>query len=471
MPGTTGRGRSDQNEWQESVKNADILHACNERYVCRIASPTHSADLLTFFQEVIRRARMEYEEATNTVVTSALGHRIPTRVTPAQHGVDSSPSGPAGSFWSNDRIPPPPPSNHQSILDSNATGFVSREPTPARPQGLYQPHSALRDPDFFKFADADDRLPRGNMKDNTDAESSSSGDSKKSKSKSSPRVDPLVQLMRCDNDGMVLFGRWKHHKDAPLSSIRELIEKEFREPGCCSLYGSGILPIKDHPLVLIYNARLNALSKDKEFDPATDPPLSPIMMLGHDESQRASMRLKTLEQDGGKPNKDGIWQDPPFKPRSASTSSTIISLDNDDASRPSKKTLSKSIPPKTMKKSNLCASGVQGERPQIATPVQPRDTSLPIYADFEKPAAMHDSKLNWDWLVFNAPELPLPKPVAYVSARYVVEVCDKPAQAKKHKRSPPGIPMARTTTIRSRTFQPPLGGQTRVRMARTTKVM
>jgi hypothetical protein len=138
-------------------------------------------------------------------------------------------------------------------------------------------------------------------------------------------LENIDQMMQGDGDDMVLFGRWRHHKDAPLSLVKDMVEQELRSPGACSLYGPGGLEVSDHPLLCHYNERLRQLKSEEEIktQAVSTPALSPILMQGHSASHRSLLRLETPVTLSM--SKDGTFQATCFQKRSASTGSTIES--------------------------------------------------------------------------------------------------------------------------------------------------
>ncbi|KAM0723206.1 hypothetical protein Q7P37_001406 [Cladosporium fusiforme] len=93
-----------------------------------------------------------------------------------------------------------------------------------------------------------------------------------------------------DSDGMVLYGRWKHHKDAPLAHLKNMISSDMRgDP--CSLFASGMMKLEDHPVLPVYRARLKAKGKEDHDLPLE--PLSPTLMSGRKISHRSALRFAT----------------------------------------------------------------------------------------------------------------------------------------------------------------------------------
>jgi hypothetical protein len=139
-------------------------------------------------------------------------------------------------------------------------------------------------------------------------------------------------MMQGDGGEMVLFGRWRHRKDAPLSQVEAMINQELRGPGACSLYGPGGLETKDHPLVCHYIDRVGKLQDEMTGNSETPetPLLSPILLQGSSASQRYSMRSSTPVTFSM--SSDGTFKTTGFQTRTASTGSTVDSLSPTESS-------------------------------------------------------------------------------------------------------------------------------------------
>ena len=296
-------------------------------------------------------------------MSSALGHRHPVEPeTPVQIPLPSA--SPAGSIFSNERVAFPSPVERPAA-EIITPGMRQLKPTPPRsveslelegsdPEDIYPPHPVFRDPAYADFAklrnfsdiipeDADcvDRqyfpeLDRNGNFDQFNEIITSYSESLADyppMGRSERCLDLVDQFMKGDDGYMVLFGRWRHRKDAPLSLVKNMIEQELRGPGACSLYGPGGLKTSDHPLVCHYNERLRKLQEeqtDNSMEPNTPELLSPVLLQGSSASQRCSLRSKTritFSMSG-----DGTFRTTGFQTRTGSTGSTVESISPTESS-------------------------------------------------------------------------------------------------------------------------------------------
>jgi hypothetical protein len=267
--------------------------------------------------------------------------------------------GPAGSVWSSERVVHPSPLERPAS-EIITPGLRQLKPTPPRSNAtnkieafntteVYRSHAIFRDPSYADVAHVNSWDSRDNLSKDVDCfdhkynpslhqndtfdqfnkittsysetikDYSTMGRSRRS-------LENIDQMMQGDGDDMVLFGRWRHHKDAPLSFVKDMIEQELRGPGACSLYGPGGLKTSDHPLVCHYNERLRRLHAEEEIDlqTSTTSALSPVLMHGRNASQRSLLRLSTPVTFNM--SKDGTFQTTGFHQRSASDGSTVESM-------------------------------------------------------------------------------------------------------------------------------------------------
>lgn len=214
----------------------------------------------------------------------------------------TAPTGPAGSIWSNEPVTLFSP---QEIPASRIVIPGVQRFTPTAPP-----------PKAFSV-EAADALEH----------ESSVANSELQKNSSVLAIDALIEG---DGDGMVSFGRWRHHKDAPLSLVRAMIERDLRESGPCALYGPGGLDIVDHPLVRYYNKRLQKALKGEDYDGPAVPPLSPITT-----ARRLAFSCPLLQAPTPitfSMDNNGMFMTTGFLTRTASMSSTIESgSPSDDA--------------------------------------------------------------------------------------------------------------------------------------------
>lgn len=311
---------------------------------------------LTSSQEDLEASRARHDHATGSAVSSALGHRHPVEPEETVHTQLPS-EGPAGSIFSNERITFPSPVERLAA-EIITPGIRQLKPTPPRsvdilelegpdPEEIYPPHSIFRDPsyaDFAKLRNLTDPLPEdadcvdrqyfpeldrnGNFDQFTEtitSYSESLGDYPPM-GRSERCLDLVDQLIKGDDGYMVLFGRWRHRKDAPLSFVKDMIERELRGPGACSLYGPGGLEISDHPLVCHYNERLQQLQEKENADlqASETPLLSPILLQGSSASQRSAIRSATPVSFSM--SRDGTFKATGFQMRTGSAGSTVESM-------------------------------------------------------------------------------------------------------------------------------------------------
>lgn len=310
---------------------------------------------LTPSQEDLEASRERHDQAIGSAVSSALGHR--QTVEPKKAVAVSLPSvGPAGSIFSNERVVFPSPVE-RPVAEIVIPGMRQLKPTPPRsvetskfeasgPTEIYEPHDIFRDPahaNFAKLGDCGDIFSRdadifdhryipehdrNNTFDQFTEVITSYSDSLENYPPM-PRSEACLaivdRMMQGDGD-MALFGRWRHRKDAPLELVKNMIDRDLRGPGACSLYGPGGLKIEDHPLVCLYNERVEKL---REEEPSTlqepkTPLLSPILLQGSSASQRLSMRSSTPITFSM--SEDGTFKTTGFQMRTASTGSTVESI-------------------------------------------------------------------------------------------------------------------------------------------------
>lgn len=255
----------------------------------------------------------------------------------------------AGSIWSNSKVAPVPYST--AHLTSGRDILPQFVPTLSLPANTSPPQELPYYPHFSVDADAQYEIASDDISFDSDVEcslhveygtgrepsSSSSSDyseeqtfSDGSKSRSSMSTQSStktkdsaskIDLNAPDSNGMLLYGRWKHHKDAPLSHLKDMISRDMRGNDSCSIFGSGMMSIEDHPVLPIYRARLKAEHKE-DSDIPPEPPLSPILMSGRNASHRTLLRCAapvsfTMEA--------GTFKTTGFQMRTASMGSTIDS--------------------------------------------------------------------------------------------------------------------------------------------------
>ena len=318
---------------------------------------------LTSSQDDLKASRASYDQATGSAVSSAAGHR--QTVEPEITVPTSLPTvGPAGSIFSNERVVFPTPVE-RAASEILTPGLRQLKPTPPRsantfeleasdPEEMYQPHDVFRDPEHVLFATLGDSSPRNIFSKDADCLdlryfpeldrnanfdhfneiTTSYSDSIKDlppMGRSQPCLDIVDRMMQGDGE-MVLFGRWRHRKDAPLSQVKAMIEQELRGPGACSLYGPGGLQTSEHPLVVHYNERVEKIQEENinNLQEPKTPLLSPVLLQGSCASQRYSMRSSTPVTFGI--SKDGTFQTTGFQTRTASAGSTVESMSPTESS-------------------------------------------------------------------------------------------------------------------------------------------
>ncbi|KAM0702524.1 hypothetical protein Q7P35_009953 [Cladosporium inversicolor] len=348
LRGFTEAGRAEriEQDWEDAVKRAHATHALHE----------HMEDL--------KASRARYDQATDSAVSSALGHRHSVE---PERTVQTPPlpsAGPAGSIFSKERVAFPSPVERPAA-EIITPGMRQLKPTQPRsvdtvelegpdPEEIYQPHSIFRDPayvDIAKLRNWKDIIPKDAdcvdrryypALDQNDTfghfnevitSYSESLEEYPPMGKSERCLDLVDQLMKGDDGYMVLFGRWRHRKDAPLSLVKNMIEQELRGPGACSLYGPGGLKTSEHPLVCHYDERLSKLQEeqtDNSVEPNTPELLSPVLLQGSSASQRFSLRSNTpitFSMSG-----DGTFRTTGFQTWTGSTGSTVESISPKESS-------------------------------------------------------------------------------------------------------------------------------------------
>jgi hypothetical protein len=304
------------------------------------------SERLTPRQNELQAARSTHDATTDTTTTSALGHRQPIQGENIAPHAASTAANPAGSIWSNKNVVIPSSPPDRNVI---TPGLRQLKPTPPHPSETDPYHSIFRDSAHNEFADVNSWEPRDNLpefdKDLHDLAYRPKAEWLEDADKyqeiftsymenvptydeiprSNFSLDKVDQLMHGDGADMVLFGRWRHHRDAPLSFVRRMIEEELRGAGANSLYGPGGLDISDHPLVCYYNDRVRKLQQAaEENDTVVDAePLSPIMMQGSSAAQRLSLRMKTPITFGM--SKEGAFLATGFHKRTGSMGSTVES--------------------------------------------------------------------------------------------------------------------------------------------------
>jgi hypothetical protein len=322
-------------------------------------------------------------------VSSAAGHR--QTVEPEITAVTPLPSvSPAGSIFSNERVAFPTPVECPAA-EIITPGLCRLTPTIPRSvdtsileasglEDLYQPHAIFRDPEHAKFASVADwspsdasskdadcfdlryfpELDRNGNFDQFNEIITSYSDSLENyppMARSQHCLDIVDRMMQGDGGEMVLFGRWRHRKDAPLSQVKAMIEQELRGPGASSLYGPGGLQTEDHPLVCHFNKRVEKLQEEmagSSKEPET-PLLSPVLLQGSSASQRCAIRSSTPVTFSM--SKDGTFQTTGFRVRSASTGSTVESISPTESSE---------LTTNNAQKDTRRDSGVEGVQPDTS---------------------------------------------------------------------------------------------------------
>lgn len=378
-------------------------------------SPFHRQTRLTSSQEDLKASRDRYDQATGSAVSSAAGHRQTVEPEITAPTPLPSMSSPAGSMFSNERVIFPTPVERPAA-EIITPGMRRLTPTQLRlvdtskleasgPEELHQPHAIFRDPEHAKFAsltnwtpsdasskDADcfdlryfPELNRNGNSDQFNEIITSYSDSLKNyppMGRSQRCLDIVDSMMQGDGGDMVLFGRWRHRKDAPLSQVEAMIDQELRGPGACSLYGPRGLDTKDHPLVRHYIDRVGKLQDEMTGNSETPetPLLSPILLQGSSVSQRYSMRSSTPVTFGI--TTDGTFKTTGFQTRTASAGSTVESVSSTESSE---------LAAHNARKDTRRDSGVQGVQPD-ASPEQVLDRTG------------HSSLSNYEVLRYYSPD-------------------------------------------------------------------
>lgn len=272
-------------------------------------------------------------------MSSALGHLQPLEPETSVRVATTTAESSAGSIWSNERVILPQPDDKCPGSEIVTPGLRQVGFTPRHPGGIHKSHSIFRDPSNAKFAEVNAWNPKGESSHNklvsdtvhddfneiTTSYSDGINDYAPMK-KSSVSIDKVDLRMKGDSEGMVLFGRWRHHKDAPLSFVKDMIEKDLRGPGSCSLYGPGGLNVSEHPLVCYYNERLRKLQQEENSDSDSlgEAQLSPILLQGRNASHRSLLRDVTPVTFNM--SKDGTFRTTGFHKRTSSVGSTVDSV-------------------------------------------------------------------------------------------------------------------------------------------------
>jgi hypothetical protein len=292
-----GRAARIEREWADAVKKAHAKQAFHKQMVNSSSSERQfSGSSLTISQNDLASARERHDHDTRSFVSSAAGHRHPIGPVAAKQAEQAGPTGvagPAGSIWSNKPVsflPPQVPASQ--IITPGLRQFTPTRPCPT-----------TFDAEAANATDHD------------------SGDESPKPSRSSS-VTAIDTLMKGDGDEMVSFGRWRHHKDAPLSHVKDMIDRDLRDPGRCAPYGPGGLGVFDHPLVDYYNNRLQEIQQGENYEDSSASHLSPITA-DHCRLQcqlLISPTPVTFSMDMG-----GMFTAMGFYTRTASMSSTIES--------------------------------------------------------------------------------------------------------------------------------------------------
>ena len=288
-----GRAARVEREWEEAGKEAHAKQAFHKHMVSSPCKRQLSDPILTPSQNDLASARERHNGATRSFVSSAAGHRHPIVPAAANQAEQAKPAGPAGSIWSNEPVVLLPP---QETL-------VSQVITPGLRQFTPTPHC----PATFNAEAAD--VP--------DHES---GDASQKPSRNSS-IAVIDTLMKGDCDKMVSFGRWRHHKDAPLSLVKDMIDRDLRDPGRCAPYGPGGLDVFDHPLVNYYNSRLQEIQQGENYEASSLPHLSPITA----DYCRLQCQLLISPTPTFNMDMNGMFTATGFFMRTASMSSTVES--------------------------------------------------------------------------------------------------------------------------------------------------
>jgi hypothetical protein len=292
--------------------------------------PTGTQFKTNISQDELKAARKRRDKTTGTAVSSALGHRPII-----EPDTNSAPAGPAGSMWSNDKVMIP----NIELPALNIAGH----PKFKYPTGTNRPHAIFRIPEHVSLADVNEWKPKTELSqqnkweydrrhspipewlENSDEFQEIRPSMQYEEIASRPRmgasrlsINLVDKLMQGDGQDMALFGRWRLHKDAPTSFVKDTIEQELRGPGANSLHGFlERMPVASHPLVRHHQERLV-----KEMQEDGDQ-LSPVMMEGMTASQRYALRTKTRVTFNM--NEEGTFQSTGFHQRTGSTGSTVES--------------------------------------------------------------------------------------------------------------------------------------------------
>ena len=302
---SAGRAARTEREWEEAVKRAYATQAVHKNMVNSSSKRQLNGSNLTFSQDDLTSSRERHSHATCNPVFSIDGHCHQNGSEAANEVEQTGPAGPAGSLWSNEPVSFP----------SAQEGPVSQAITPG-----------LR-----RFTPTSPRATATEVE-STEVLDHESGDASPTLQKSSS-VAAVDAMMEGDGDGMVSFGRWRHHKDAPLSLVKDMIERDLHDNGPCALYGPGGLDVVDHPLVSYYNSRLKKAQQGENYDASSAPKLYPITA-SHVHLQCPLLQAPqaptavTFHMD-----QNGMFTATGFHTRTASMSSTIESdSPMDDAS-------------------------------------------------------------------------------------------------------------------------------------------
>lgn len=237
---------------------------------------------------------------------------------------------------------------------------------------------------------------------------------------------------------MLLYGRWRHHKDAPLSHIKEMLYRDLRgDP--CSLFASGMMKLEDHPLLPIYRARVEAERKQNS-DVPVEPPFSPILMSGGDVSDRVFSRFAI--PDSFTRTETGTFKTVGFQMRTASIGSTIASSGGStSSSRPTSSNIDSAVDLRSRTSASVSKQASRTASPKPATRITrpslkstwplDNDDELeePLTTDsFERKLIINKGR----WVGCPEPQAyfwgerelqPFPRPVSFVSRAYINEYC------------------------------------------------
>jgi hypothetical protein len=245
---SAGRASRTEREWEEAVKRAYATQAVHKHMVGSSSKRQLGSSSLKFSQDDLAYSRERHSNVTRSPVFSVDDHCHQTGAEAANQAEQTGSAGAAGSIWSNEPVALLPA---QVVSVAQVIKPCLRQFTPT------PPHAATIDVESADVLDheSDDASP------------------KLQKSSSVAAVDAM---MKGDGDGMISFGRWRHHKDAPLSLVKDMIERDLRDPGPCALYGPGGLDVIDHPLVSYYNSRLKKAQQSRNYGASSAPKLYPI---------------------------------------------------------------------------------------------------------------------------------------------------------------------------------------------------